>query len=78
MFIPDIKPYRSPITGEAITSRPKERAHMKEHGVTHKQDYSERYFEQKQKERIQALNCATPADRADRIENLKQALERNR
>lgn len=76
MFIPDIRPYRSPITGEPITSRPKERQHMAEHGVTHTQDYSTQYFEKKQKERIQALNCSTPADRAERIEYLKQALER--
>lgn len=76
MFIPDIKPYRSPITGEPITSRPKERAHMAEHGVTHTRDYTEQYFEKKQKERIQALNCSTPADRAERIEYLKHALER--
>jgi hypothetical protein len=76
-FIPDIKPYRSPITGEPITSRPKERAHMAEHGVTRAQDYSPQWYEQKGKERELSRNCATAADRADRIAALKHALERS-
>ena len=31
-IIPDIKPYRSMITGEMITSRSKHREHLKQHG----------------------------------------------
>ena len=32
MIMPDIKPYRSMITGEMITSRSKHREHLKRHG----------------------------------------------
>lgn len=33
-IIPDIQPYRSPIDGTVITSRPHHRDHMREHGVS--------------------------------------------
>ena len=32
MIMPDIKPYKSIITGEEITSRSKHRQHLKQHG----------------------------------------------
>lgn len=32
-IVPDINPYKSPITGEVITSRSKHRDHMRQHEV---------------------------------------------
>lgn len=78
LVMPDIAPYRSPITGEIISSRPKQHAHMRQHEVTRREDYSDSYYQKKYHERQQAKNCATPQDRAHRIESLKQALESKR
>ena len=76
MIIPDIQPFQSPITGEEITSRNKLNAHMKQHEVTRREDYSPQYYEKAAAERQQRLLCQTPEDRRDRIETIKHVLEK--
>ena len=75
MIMPDIQPYVSPITGEVITSRPKQQAHMAQYGVTNMLDYSPEWREKAAKERNERLHGLTRADQQDRIEQLKHALE---
>lgn len=77
MVIPDIEPFKSPITGEVISSRNKMHRHMKEHDVTRAEDYSPAYYEKAAQERQRRLNCATKEDRRDRIEAIKYALEKH-
>lgn len=76
MILPDIEPFKSPITGEVIRGRSHLRQHMREHGVTNIADYSSEYFHKKHIERSQALLGQTKEARAERIAALKQALER--
>ena len=76
MIIPDIQPFKSPITGEIISSRNKMKHHMKEHGVTRSEDYSQAYYDKAAAARAASMACNTQADRQDRIETLKHALER--
>ena len=76
-IIPDIEPFKSPITGEVITSRNKMYHHMKEHGVTRSEDYSPQYYENAKAERERRLRCQTSEDRRDRIETLKHVLEKH-
>jgi len=75
LFIPDIEPFVSPIDGKIINSRPQLRAHNKFHDVTHYADFSPEYIEKKNTERLQRLHGQTKADKQDRIEALKHALE---
>lgn len=75
-ILPDIQPFKSPITGEEITSRNKLQRHMKEHEVARREDYSPEYFQKAEAERQKRLNYATPEDRRDRIEAIKYALEK--
>jgi hypothetical protein len=76
MILPDIEPFVSPITGETIRGRSHLRQHMKEHGVTNIGDYSPEYFQKKQIERSREMLGMTQEARRERIELLKQALER--
>lgn len=76
LIMPDIDPFKSPITGEVISSRPKLHRHMKEHGVTRAEDYSQAYYDKATAERQKRLLGQTPHDRKDRIEALKYALEK--
>ena len=75
-IIPDIEPFKSPITGEVIRGRGHLRQHMKEHGVTNIGDYSQEYFDRKQVERSLEMRGQTKKARAERIELIKQAMER--
>ncbi len=78
MIIPPLKPFISPITGEEITCREQLRRHNRDHGVTHSQDYSPEWMERKAAERERAACGDTPQDRAERIEIIKQAMNRSR
>lgn len=78
MVMPDIEPFKSPVTGEVITSRPKRNLHMKAHEVTDASDYSPEFRERASRERMERLTGQTRQDRAERIEALKYALEKNR
>lgn len=75
-IMPDIEPFKSPITGELIRGRGHLRRHMKEHGVTNSADYSPQWYERKAKERQQKLAGQDSESRAHRIELIKHALER--
>ena len=75
-IIPDIEPFKSPITGEIIGSRNKMKRHMKEHDVTRAEDYSPQYYEKAAQERQLRMNSQTSHDKRDRIEALKYALEK--
>jgi hypothetical protein len=75
-ILPDIEPFKSPITGEVIRGRGHLRQHMKEHGVTNIGDYSADYFQKKQIERSRQITGQTKEARAERIALLKQAMER--
>lgn len=77
MIIPPLKPFISPITGEEITCREQLRRHNKTHGVTNAADYSPEWYARKQKENYRKSIGDTPADRADRIETIKRALNRS-
>jgi len=70
----DIEPFRSPVTGEIISTRSQLRQHNKEHGVTNSQDYSASFFEKKQSERAEAIRGRTDADRRHRIEILREKM----
>jgi hypothetical protein len=72
----DIEPFISPITGKVVSSRSQLRQHNKEHGVTDSRDYSEKYFEKKARERQEAMNGRTAADRRDRINILREQFNR--
>ena len=73
-IVEDIEPFKSPITGEIIASRSQLRQHQKEHGVTDARDYSGNFFERKARERQEAMNGRTAADRQNRIEILREKL----
>lgn len=78
MILPDIQPFESPITREVISSRNKLKAHMRQHGVTHANDYSNEWYEKKSAERHAAMHGQTREDKQQRIEALKHALEKYR
>lgn len=72
-IIGDIEPFVSPITREVIRGRGHLRRHMKEHGVTHADDYSPEFLQRKRQERMRQQERE---GKAQRIELLKHALER--
>lgn len=74
----DIEPFKSPITGEWITSRSQLRQHQKEHGVTDSRDYSPEFFQKRTEERLAKMEGRTREDRIDRIERIKYALDKHR
>lgn len=68
--IKDIKPYKSMITGEIISSRSQHREHLKRHNcfeIGNEIDYA-----------IKTARSAPVNDRAARIDAIKQAIESNR
>ncbi len=73
-IIPDIEPFVSPISGDIITTRSQLRQHNKDNGVTNSEDYSDKYFKDKQAEMGEKLNGATSADKADRIAILRERM----
>jgi len=75
-IVSDIEPFKSPITGELITTRSQLRQHHKDHGTTDVRDYSPEYFSKKQNERAQAIRGQRPSDRKDRIDMLREQFNR--
>ncbi len=78
LIMPDIKEFRSPITGEIISSRPKLKAHNRKHGVTNSEDYSQEYMVKRSNERVKKAKGQTSEDKAERIELIKHQLEKQR
>lgn len=76
MVMGDIEAFVSPITKEVITSRSRLRDHNKEHGVTDSRDYSPEYMAKKNLERENNLIGNTPQAHKERIECVKQTLEK--
>lgn len=72
----NIEPFKSPITGELITCRKQLREHHKQHGTTDLRDYSPEHFRKKGQENVKAFHGDTPADKADRIERIKRAIDK--
>ena len=72
--VQDIEPFRSPITGEIISSRSQLRQHNKEHGVTDSRDYSPEYYQKKAQERIEKLHGKSADDQRNRIEIMRELL----
>jgi hypothetical protein len=75
-ILPDITPFKSPVTGEIITTRSQLRQHNKDHGVTDSRDYSGEFFEKKTRERERAINGRTEQDHKDRIDILREQFNR--
>ena len=73
-ILEDIKPFKSPVTGEIISSRSQLRQHNRENGVTNSADYSGEFFKKKQNERTEAIRGNTDADRRHRIEIMREKL----
>ena len=73
-IIDDIEPFRSPVTGEIITTRSQLKEHNKLHGVTDSRDYSREFFDRKAQERDRKMRGMTKRDRRNRIELLKREL----
>lgn len=73
----DIDAFISPVDGKPIYSRRQLREHNRRHGVTDMRDYGDTYFERKAGEREAELRGATERARAERIETIQRAIERN-
>jgi len=76
MIQDDIEPFISPITREVITSRSKLRQHNKEHGVTDSRDYGHEFMLKRSHERVNRMTGNNPEAKAERIECVKQTLEK--
>lgn len=76
LIMPDIEPFKSPITGETIRGRSHLRQHMKEHGVTGSSDYSPEYYRKKHIERSREMTGQTEQARKERVNLIKSLLER--
>ena len=74
--MPDIEPFKSPVTGEMITTRPQLREHNKVHGVTNSADYGPN-FEYIKNRRKEIERTQQREGKAERIEALKQATQRS-
>ena len=78
MIIGPLTPFRSPITGEEITSRAQLRRHNREHGVTNSADYSPAWYERKAKEREATLSGNTQEARRERVAAIQAAMQKHR
>lgn len=76
MIMPDLQPFVSPIDGKEVSGRAALREHDKRHGVTNVADYKETWAKA-EAERAKFYN-AGGYDRQNRIERIKEAIERNR
>ena len=72
----DIEPFVSPVDGSLITGRAALRAHNKRNGVTDPRDYGPNWFENRGKEMDADRLGQTKAAKAERIDLLKRAYER--
>jgi len=52
MVMEDIKPFKSPIDGSVISSRPQLEAHNRRHGVTNSADYPKEWVANRGKQRL--------------------------
>ena len=77
-IIGDIEPIISPIDGSIIGSRSKYREHNEKHGVVPYEEFGDKWFEKKAKERIENLNLSSSRERKERIEALKYAFDKHR
>ena len=72
--LPDIAPFRSPVTGEEITSRPQLREHNRRHGVTQHgesgENDGESYFRRANQVRLARERGQTPEARRDRLADI--------
>ena len=76
MIQTDIEPFISPITKEVISSRSHLRIHNKRHGVTDMRDYSHEFMLKRSTERVNEMTGNNPKAKAERIECVKQTLEK--
>jgi len=76
MIQADIEPFISPITRKVITSRSKLRIHNKRYGVTDLRDYSHELMLKLSHERNNRMTGNNPEAKAERIECVKQTLEK--
>lgn len=70
----DIESYQSTVDGTVITDRKQHREHMKRHNMAPTADFTETWRKARE-ERIQHLNGTHPADRAARVNALRDAFE---
>lgn len=78
-IVKDIEPFRSTVDGSMITSRSKLREHNKRHNVTFADDYKNQWAKQrKERELHYDTTKSSKADKEDRIESIKHAIEVNR
>ncbi len=77
MVIGPLEPFKSPITGELITSRTQLKRHNREHGVTNSADYSPEWYARKQEQRKREMQGDTERQRQERIETLKSVMGMN-
>jgi hypothetical protein len=73
-IVEDIEPFKSPVTGEIISSRSQLRQHHREHGTTDSRDYSASYYEKAQRRRELEAQGKRASDRKNRIEILREIL----
>ena len=66
------KPYKSPVTGEVITTPAQDRAHQKKHEVVNVREFGsdggQKYFDRKKKERDLAFKSR--AAKKDRLQDV--------
>ena len=72
----DIEPFVSPITKEVISDRGKLRNHMREHGVTHSDDYSKEFLHKRRLAREAEMTGQTSAAKQERREIIERELHR--
>ena len=72
----DFKSFISPITKEEISDRGQLRRHLAKHGVAPASEYSPEYMAKRTKRRFDKLTGNTKEDKKQRVEAIKQALER--
>ena len=75
--VKDFETFQSPIDQSVISCPSKLRAHNKKHGVTNIRDYGDEWFGRKNKERGDNITGNTKQARNERIENVKEALQRH-
>ena len=74
----DIEPFVSPINGAVIGSRSDLRRHMKTHGVVPTAELCQKELSRKAEDRRQMAAGVHPAQKAARIEALRNSFERTR
>lgn len=73
-ILPDVEPFVSPIDGTVISSRSKLRQHNERHGVVNFHEF-DGVWEEKAAERRAFMDGTDKKAKADRIEDIKRAIE---